>query len=226
MMISDEMRVRIRRLFFGEHWKVGTIAEQLGVHHETVRRAIDVDRLVARGNARPSDLDPFLDFIREQLKRYPKLTGTRVHEMLSARGYRGSVSQVRRRIRQLSLRPTPLSEAYFRLVTLPGEQAQVDWAHLGSIRVDLYERPLFALVMVLSWSRAVHAYFSLDQKFPSVLRGHVEAFSTFHGVPREILYDYVARHIIVVMCPLALCGWGRGPPVFVSCWPGFRAHNG
>jgi DNA replication protein DnaC len=28
----------IRRLFFGEHWKVGTIAAQLGLHHETVRQ--------------------------------------------------------------------------------------------------------------------------------------------------------------------------------------------
>lgn len=58
-MIGDEQRARIRRLFFAEHWKVGTIAEQLGVHHDTVRRAIgaasetlvrivDVDREVAR----------------------------------------------------------------------------------------------------------------------------------------------------------------------------------
>jgi len=188
-VISDELRGRIRRLFFGEHWKVGTIAEQLGVHHETVRRAIDTDRLVARGQARPSDLDPYIDFIRETLEQHPKLTGTRLHEMVRLRGYRGSVVQLRRRIRQLGLRPTPKSEAFFRLTTLPGEQAQVDWAHFGMIPVGLYERPLFAFVMVLSWSRAVHAYFSLDQTMPSVMRGHVDAFNAFRGVARQILYD-------------------------------------
>ena len=37
-MISDEQRAKIRRLFFAEHWKVGTIAAELGVHHDTVHR--------------------------------------------------------------------------------------------------------------------------------------------------------------------------------------------
>ena len=39
-MISDEQRAKIRRLFFAEHWKVGTIAAELGVHHDTVHHAI------------------------------------------------------------------------------------------------------------------------------------------------------------------------------------------
>ena len=106
-----------------------TLAEQLGVHHEVVRRAVEVDAFVSRGGGtRPSDLDPYLDFIRETLERHPRLTGTRVHEMLRLRGYTGSTSQVRRRIRQLSLRPSPVAEAFLRMKTLPGEQAQVDWA--------------------------------------------------------------------------------------------------
>ena len=32
-MISAELRAHIRRLFYGEHWKIGTIAAELGVHH-------------------------------------------------------------------------------------------------------------------------------------------------------------------------------------------------
>ena len=39
-MIDAEQFARIRRLFFAEHWKVGTIVAELGVHHETVERAI------------------------------------------------------------------------------------------------------------------------------------------------------------------------------------------
>lgn len=30
-MIDAEMRVKIRRYFYAEHWKVGTIAQALGV---------------------------------------------------------------------------------------------------------------------------------------------------------------------------------------------------
>ncbi len=37
-MIEPETIVRIRQLYFaGEHWKIGTIAAQLDLHHDTVR---------------------------------------------------------------------------------------------------------------------------------------------------------------------------------------------
>ena len=39
-MITPAQRAEIRRLSFGEHWKIGTIAAALGVHHETVRAAL------------------------------------------------------------------------------------------------------------------------------------------------------------------------------------------
>ena len=35
-MITPEQHAAIRRLYFGEHWKVGTDAAALGVHHDTV----------------------------------------------------------------------------------------------------------------------------------------------------------------------------------------------
>jgi len=42
-MIAPEVIVKIRQLYFAEHWKVGTIAAQLGVHHDTVRAAIGAE---------------------------------------------------------------------------------------------------------------------------------------------------------------------------------------
>jgi hypothetical protein len=44
-------------------------------------------------------------------------------------------------------------------------------------------------LMVLSWSRGMHALFTLDQKQDNFLRGHVAAFEYFGGVPRVLLYD-------------------------------------
>ena len=43
-MISPETRVQIRRYFYAEHWKIGTIAQALDVHPDTVRPAIEVER--------------------------------------------------------------------------------------------------------------------------------------------------------------------------------------
>jgi transposase len=186
-MIAPELRARIRRLFFAEHFRVGTIATELGVHHDTVRRAIEADRFI-RPDAlvRPSMLDPYKAFLVETLEQHPRLRATRLFEMARHRGYQGSVVQLRRHV--ATMRPTP-REAFLRLATLPGEQGQVDWGHFGTIRVGHAKRPLSCFVMVLSWSRAVFARFALDQTLESFMRGHVEAFSAFGGVPRAILYD-------------------------------------
>ena len=57
-MISPEIRVQIRRYFYAEHWKIGTIAQALGLHADTVRRAIEVERFHPGEQLRPSRLDP------------------------------------------------------------------------------------------------------------------------------------------------------------------------
>ena len=40
-MITPAQRAEIRRLYYGEHWKIGTLAAQLGLHRETVRTAVE-----------------------------------------------------------------------------------------------------------------------------------------------------------------------------------------
>ena len=119
-MITPAQRAEIRRLYYGEHWKMGTIAAQLGLHRETVRAAVEGESVgVRRGACRPSALDPYLPFIRDTLAQYPTLRATRIHEMVRQRGYPGSVIQVRRLIRRL--RPETTRTVYRRVVTLIGE---------------------------------------------------------------------------------------------------------
>jgi transposase len=186
-MITEAQRAAIRRLFYAEHWRIGTIAAELGLHPTTVRAALETASSGPRTPVRASRLDPYPAFIRATLEQYPKLRATRIHEMIVARGYDGSVQQTRRLVRRL--RPRPRAEAYLRLRTLPGEQAQVDWGHFGQVQVGRATRPLSAFVMVLGWSRALHVLFTLDQTMESFLRGHVEAFAYFGGAARTLLYD-------------------------------------
>lgn len=187
-MISREQYAHIRRLYFAEHWKVGTIAKELGLHPETVERAIEIERFGARVEApRASMLDPFKPFVLGTLEKHPTLRSTRLHEMLCARGFKGSVKTLRRYVR--TVRPPPSREAYLALETMPGEQGQVDWAHFGKIAVDGAHRALSLFLMVLSYSRAIFARFTLDQSMESFLRCHVAAFENFGGAPRILLYD-------------------------------------
>ena len=119
-MIPPEQRAEIRRLFYAEHWTVGTIASTLGVHHDTVQQAIDRDRFVRTGaQIRPSLLDPYKAFIAATLERYPRLRATRLFAMLHDSGFPGSALQVRRYVR--TVRPTAHAEAYLRLDTMKGE---------------------------------------------------------------------------------------------------------
>jgi transposase len=187
-MISAEIVARIRRLFYAEHWKVGTIAAEVGVHHDTVLRAIEAERFVNTGaQVRPTLLDAYKDFIIATLDEHPRLRATRIYEMVRDRGFPGSARQVRRYV--ATVRPAPRAEAYLRLDTLAGEQGQVDWGNFGKITVGHAQRSLSCFVLVLGYSRAVYARFALDQTLESFVRGHVEAFTALGGVPRNLLYD-------------------------------------
>ncbi len=192
--MSKEEIAEARRLFFGEHWKVGTISEYLHRHPEAIKRAIGAESFVSKSRHGPSKLDPYLGFIEEVLKRYPRLRATRIYEMIVSRGFEGSIRQTRRAVKRL--RPTPAAEAYLRIKTLPAEQGQVDWASFGHVMVGRAKRSLSAFLIILSWSRGMHAVFTLDQKQDNFLRGHVEAFEYFGGVPRVLLYDNLRSAVL------------------------------
>jgi len=186
-MISPEQQAQILRFFHAERWRVGTIATQLGLHRDTVARVLAQAGLpLIVTNPRPSMIDPYLPFVRESLKQYPKLTASRLHGMVRQRGYKGSLSQFRHLVARH--RPRPAPEAYLRLRTLPGEQAQCDWAHFGHLQFGQARRPLMAFVMVLSWSRQTYLRFFLNANTASFIRGHVGAFEAWQGVPRVVLY--------------------------------------
>ena len=210
-MISLEQVAHIRHLFHAEHWKIGTIASELALHPDTVRAALESHRFHNHRRWRDCLADPYLDFLRQTLERYPRLRATRLYQMIRPRGYTGSISQLRRVV--AGLRPTP-REAFLRLRTFPGDQAQADWAHFGEISIGRARRRLSGFVLTLSYSRALWLEFFLDQSLENLLLAHVHAFQDWCGAPRTVFPDYVPGNIITVMCPLPLCGrwissWGK-----------------
>lgn len=193
-MIPQETVVEIRRLFYGEHFPVGTIAATLGVHHETVERAIGSAKFHGpRPAERASVTAPFREFLAGTLRPYPRLRATRLYEMVRQRGYAGSVVQLRRAVREL--RPVA-PEAFLKLRKFPGEEAQVDWAHFGTVMVGRAERRLSCFVLTLSFSRALYLEFFFDQHLESFLAGHVNALTDLGGVPRTFLTDNLASAVL------------------------------
>ncbi len=192
-MISPETRVQIRHYFYAEHWKIGTIASELGVHPDTVSLAIEAQRFGGATPLRPSIVDPYLEFIRQTLEQHPRLCATRIYQMARDRGYSGSVVQLRRTVARL--RPQK-HEPFLRLQTFPGQQAQADWAHFGNVLFGHARRALSCFVMTLSYSRALYLEFFFDQTTENFLRGHVHAFDAWCGQPRVILYDNLKSAVL------------------------------
>jgi len=194
-MIRPERAAEILRLYHAEQWKPGTIARQLGVHHTTVRRVLaEAGQAPGLISARPSMADPFLPLIRATLEKYPTLRASRLYAMVRSRGYGGGPDHFRHIV--ALHRPRPVAEAYLRLRTLPGEQAQVDWGYFGKLKIGRAERALWGFVMVLSYSRHIFLRFFFGNAMANFLRGHVGAFESFAGVARVLLYDNLRSAVL------------------------------
>ncbi len=187
MTIDPELEAKILRLHLVEHWRVGTISKQVGLHHSTVERVLTTSGVPVVKQLRPTMADPYMPFMMETLEKYPKLPASSLYEMVKDRGYPGKGDHFRKVV--AGVRPRKPAEAYLRLRTLPGEQGQVDWAHFGKLSIGRSVRPLMAFVMVLSWSRHLFVRFFLGHGMAQFLRGHQEAFAYFGGIPRHNLYD-------------------------------------
>src|SRR5271170_7637019 len=195
MTIPPDLEAQILRYYHVEKWRVGTIARQLHVHHGTVARVLSQAGLPRIGPpARRSQVEPYLPFIHQTLEKFPTLTASRLYAMVRERGYRGSGDHFRHLI--ACYRPRPAAEAYLRLRSLPGEQAQVDWGHFGHLVIGRARRPLMAFVMVLSYSRQIFLRFFLDARMESFLRGHVAAFTARNGCARVLLYDNLKSAVL------------------------------
>ncbi|MEG3174035.1 IS21 family transposase [Sphingomonas sp. ZB1N12] len=180
--------------------KVAAIARQAGVDRKTVRKYI------ARGleppcygprQPRTRVIDTHVAYLRARLVEYPGLTAQRLHREIAGRGYAGGYSMVRDEVR--ALRPAGGGKAYaVRFETLPGEQAQVDFAQF---RVSFTAEPgvvhiVWLFSMVLGYSRLIWGRFAHRQTMQTVLACHKAAFEAFGGVPRQILYDRMKTAVI------------------------------
>ena len=195
MTTAPDLLAQILRLHAVEKWRVGTIARQLRIHRDVVRRVIAGNSApVHLSPLRPSRIDPYRPFMLETLTKFPTLTSARLLGMLGERGYVGSASHLRHLV--AGMRPRPVPEAYLRLRTLPGEQAQVDWGHFGHLQIGRARRPLMAFVMVLSYSRRIFLRFFLDAHGATFIRGHAEAFAAFGGCARVVLYDNLKSAVL------------------------------
>jgi transposase len=168
---------------------VRMIARLTGHSRNTVRAILKAGGLrTPQPRQRKTKLDAHLDYLRERAAT--GLSAVRLFAELQTKGYTGGIHAVRRFLAGLARTQTNTARATVRYETGPGEQAQVDWKHVGIFPNAKGEMiTISAFVMVLSFSRAIFVRFVTSMQLPVLIDCHLEAFRFFGGVPASILYD-------------------------------------
>ena len=108
MVVTPELRAQILRLYLADQWRVGTIARQLQLHRDTVRRVLAVTNVLRAPSAvAPRLIDPFMPFIQETLAKFPTLAASRLYAMVQERGYARKIQQAARRDRTVTTSTPP-----------------------------------------------------------------------------------------------------------------------
>ena len=180
--------------------KDAVIAGHVRVDRKTVRKYIASGLeppCYGPREPRARTIDQHVAYLRSRLAEYPGLTAQRLLREIAARGYTGGYSMVRDEVR--ALRPAGSGKGFaVRFETLPGEQAQVDFAQ---VRVSFAAEPgvvhiVWLFSMVLGYSRLIWGRFVDRQTMQTVLACHKGPFEAFGGVPRQILYDRMKTAVI------------------------------
>jgi transposase len=205
----------IRRLAEIDHLSGRAIARRLHCSRHTVAAALERQQPPApAATRRVSQLDPYREQIKSLLAKYPDLSAVRLCEEIARgpQGYTGSVSLVRRYVRQV--RPAR-GRVYQEVHYQPAQAMQVDWGECGTVPIGSTKRKVSVFAAVLCYSRLVFIEFTLSQRKAEFYRGLVHALTFFGGSPRHLIFDNLkaavlngaGRHACFHPEFLALCGY-------------------
>jgi transposase len=152
----------------------------------------DLQRLVEQTLTAPpppqmvSSVEPFRALVVELRAQATEMTA--IWHRLKERGYTGSYSSIRRFVRQLEPQQP---EAFVRVETAPGVEAQVDFGYAGRMLDPQTDqlRKTWVFVMLLGFSRHQYVEFVWDQTVATWLLLHRHAFEFFGGVPKRVVLD-------------------------------------
>jgi len=141
-----------------------------------------------------STVEPHRDTVLRLLDQGVEMTA--IHARLrDDHGYTGGYSSVRRFVHGLC----PVEpEAFVRVHTACGEEAQVDFGSVGPLYDPLRgcARPAYVFVATLCFSRHQYAEFVFDQKIATWIALHRRAFEFWGGVPRRLVPDNLKAAVI------------------------------
>lgn len=169
------------------------ISKQTGYAINTIRKYLSGAEPTYKERAinKAPKLAPYKPYIRERLSAVSPgwIPATVIYREIQAMGYTGKLRQLR--YFMASLKPVAATEAVVRFETAPGEQMQIDWAHVSDQGIKLY-----AFVAILGYSRLAFVRFMDTMKIESLLECHEALFKQLGGVTKQCVYDNMKTVVI------------------------------
>lgn len=193
-MIDFGQYTRIRHLHLEEKLNAAQIAGKMSLDVKTVSKWLTRERFEARrSKGRSGKLDPHKANIQAWLEKHAYSAQQIFQRLCDDCDYTGGYTIVKDYVRKVRPRA---EKAYLSLSFAPGENAQVDWGHCGTVAVGNTRRALSVFVMVLSYSRQMYIEFTLSQKQEHFLACHEHAFEYFGGVPESVMVDNLKSAVL------------------------------
>src|SRR3954453_12551262 len=174
-----------------ERLSIREISKRTGLHRKTIRRALGAE--VPPTYSRPagvSKLDPFREWICEQLQGDPGIQSLRLREMACELGYAGGKTIFDDYVREV--RPRFLVKRTFqRTVYRPGELVQCDlWEPREPVSVGHAQtRRGWVVTAELCWSRVISGALIFSKEAPDILWGLGRGLERIGALPEKLVWD-------------------------------------
>src|SRR5262245_39675010 len=174
-----------------EGLSIREISKRTGLHRKTVRRAIAAEQPARYARAPAgSKLDPFREWICEQLEGDPRIQSQRLREMAAEVGYQGGKTIFDDYVREV--RPRFLAKRTFqRTLYRPGELVQCDlWEPRAPIAVGHGQtRRGWVVTVELCWARVIAGALIFSKQAPDILWGLGRGLSRIGALPEKLVWD-------------------------------------
>lgn len=146
-----------------------------------------------------SSIEPWAEKIKAMVGRGAKPKAIYDALRLKDKGFKGSLSAVKRIVKRLQgAKEVAPEDVAIPVLSGPGEIAQVDFGYVGRLYDPErgVQRKAWVFVMVLAYSRHMFARVVFDQKTTTWLRLHAEAFTHLGGVVDTVVPDNLKSAVI------------------------------
>jgi transposase len=190
-VVGVEQWAEIRRMHRVDGLAIREISRRTGLHRKTVRRALAATAPPKyERELTGSKLDPFKDWVCEQLAVDPRIQSQRLREMAGELGYLGGKSIFDDYVREV--RPRFLAARTFqRTIYRPGELVQCDlWEPSEWIPVGHGQRRRgWVVTSEVCWSRAIAGTLVFSKEAPDILFGLARNLGRLGALPEKLVWD-------------------------------------